>query len=140
MVRYRKIDRRHQHVLAEVQERLFTIGSILASDPTKQNLKVPDLNESDIELLETEIDHMNEYLPEMKHFILPGGNDTIGYCHIARCVCRRTERLAVALSAETEVPAIVIKYLNRLSDYLFVLARAIGQDDSVEEIPWKPRI
>ena len=140
LVRHRNIDPRHQKVLAEVQDRLFTLGSILASDPSKENVKVPDLHESDIELLETEIDHMNEYLPEMKFFILPGGNDTIGFFHIARCICRRAERLCVALNSEAEVPAIVIKYLNRLSDYLFVLARAIGQDDSVEETPWKPRM
>lgn len=139
LVRYRKIDSHSQNILAEIQDRLFTIGSILASDPNKQNLKTPDLLESDITLLETEIDAMNESLPEMKNFILPGGNDTVGFCHIARCVSRRAERLAVLLNEKVPISPLVIKYLNRLSDYLFVLCRKIMQDDELEEIPWKPR-
>lgn len=139
LVRHRKIDPKAQAVLGEVQDRLFTIGSILASDPSKSNLKTPDLHHSDIELLEKEMDRMNETLPEMRAFVLPGGNDTIGFCHIARCVCRRAERLAVLLNEKEPVDPLVIKYLNRLSDYLFVLSRKIAQDDKVMEVPWKAR-
>lgn len=139
LVRHRKIDPKAEAILSEVQDRLFTIGSILASDPSKSNLKTPDLNESDIELLEKEMDRMNEELPEMRSFVLPGGNDTVSFCHIARCVCRRAERLAVQLNESEPINPLVTKYLNRLSDYLFVLSRKITQDDSLTEIPWKPR-
>ena len=139
LVRHRKIDPKAETILGEVQDRLFTIGSILASDPSKSNLKTPDLHEADIELLEKEMDRMNEELPEMRAFVLPGGNDTIGFCHIARCVCRRAERLAVQLNESEPIEPLVPKYLNRLSDYLFVLSRKITQDDKVAEVPWKPR-
>ena len=139
LVRHRKIDAKAEAIFGEIQDRLFTIGSILASDPSKSNLKTPDLNESDIELLEKEMDRMNEELPEMRSFVLPGGNDTVSFCHIARCVCRRAERLAVQLNVEEPINPLVTKYLNRLSDYLFVLSRKITQDDNLTEIPWKPR-
>lgn len=139
LLRHRNLEPQAQQTLAEVQDRLFTIGSILASDPTKANLKTPDLHEADIELLEKEMDRMNEVLPEMRNFILPGGNDTVAFCHIARCVCRRAERLTVHLNEEEKISPLVIKYLNRLSDYLFVLSRKTMQDDGVDEIPWKPR-
>jgi cob(I)alamin adenosyltransferase len=139
LVRHRKIDSKAEAILGEVQDRLFTIGSILASDPSKSNLKTPDLHNSDIELLEKEMDRMNEELPEMRSFVLPGGNDTVSFCHIARCVCRRAERLAVLLNEKEPIEPLVIKYLNRLSDYLFVLSRKIAQDDKLTEIPWKPR-
>ena len=127
-------------VLQEIQDRLFTIGSVLASDPEKSNMKVPDLHTSDIELLENAIDLMNESLPELRNFVLPGGHITASYCHVARCVCRRAERLVVHLGVESEVPEIIGVYLNRLSDYLFVLSRKIVLDNKAEEIPWKPRI
>jgi cob(I)alamin adenosyltransferase len=139
LVRHRKIDPKSKAILGEIQDRLFTIGSILASDPSKSNLVVPDLHESDIELLEKEIDRMNEDLPEMRSFVLPGGNDTVSFCHIARCVCRRAERLAVLLNEKQPIHPLVVKYLNRLSDYLFVLSRQITKDDKLNEIPWKPR-
>lgn len=139
LVRHRKIDPKAEAILGEVQDRLFTIGSILASDPSKSNLKTPDLHNSDIELLEKEMDRMNEELPEMRSFVLPGGNDTVSFCHIARCVCRRAERLTVLLNEKESIEPLVIKYLNRLSDYLFVLSRKITQDDKLTEIPWKPR-
>jgi cob(I)alamin adenosyltransferase len=125
--------------LGEIQDRLFTIGSILASDPSKNNLKVPDLHDSDVAFLEHEIDGMNEALPEMRFFVLPGGNDTVAFCHVARCVCRRAERLAVLLNEKEPINPLVIIYLNRLSDYLFVLGRKLAQDDNVQEVPWKPR-
>ncbi len=129
-------------MLREIQDRLFTIGSSLACDPDKETLmKIPDLEEKDIENLEREIDKMNEVLPEMKSFILPGGHITISNIHIARCICRRAERICVQLQENGMfVEPLVIKYLNRLSDYLFVLSRYIGQLLNISEIPWKARI
>src|ERR1044071_7746167 len=130
------------NALAEIQDRLFTIGSALACDPEKETkLKIPDLHESDVELLEKEIDKMNEVLLVMKSFILPGGHVAVSSLHIARTVCRRAERCCVKmLKKEKEVEDLIIKYLNRLSDYLFVLARFTGHQLHVEEIPWKPRV
>jgi len=130
------------NVLVEVQDRLFTIGSALACDPEKETkLKIPDLHEGDVELLEKQIDKMNEVLPAMKSFILPGGHVAISTIHVARCVCRRAERCCVRMQKkEMEVESLIIKYLNRLSDYLFVLARFAGHELSIAEIPWKPRI
>jgi len=129
-------------MIKEIQDRLFTIGSSLACDPEKEpKMKIPDLLESDITLLEKEIDNMNESLPLMKFFILPGGHVSVSTIHVARCVCRRAERLCVNMQQhEMFVDPLVIKYVNRLSDYLFVLARYIGHELGVEEIPWKPRI
>ncbi len=127
-------------LLKEIQDRLFTIGSSLASDPDNSKMKIPDLKESDVELLEKEIDKMNEGLPELKSFILPGGHVANSVCHIARCICRRAERSTTALSENSFVDALVIKYLNRLSDFLFVLARKASKDHGVEEIQWKARI
>ena len=129
-------------ILKELQDRLFTIGSSLACDPDKEPLmKIPDLKEEDIVLLENEIDKMNEELPAMKSFILPGGHVAVSTTHIARCICRRAERLCVNMQQhELFVEPLVIKYLNRLSDYLFVLARYIGHLLGIDEIPWKPRI
>ena len=128
--------------LREIQDRLFTIGSSLACDPNKESgLKIPDLHATDINYLEQAIDRMESVLPEMKSFILPGGHPTVSQLHIARCVCRRAERLAVQLMEDgQDVPALVISYLNRLSDYLFVLARYTGQLLGATEIPWKPRL
>ena len=125
-------------VLKEVQDRLFTIGANLASDPDK-NMTTPDIVESDVEMLEKEIDRMNENIPPLKTFILPGGHQYVSFCHLARCVCRRAERLVVALNMDDEVEPIIIHYLNRLSDYLFVLSRQLAHDLGVEEIPWHPR-
>jgi cob(I)alamin adenosyltransferase len=127
-------------ILSEIQDRLFTIGSSLASDPEKSKIKIPDLHASDIELLENQIDKMNEMLPEMRHFILPGGHTSISYCHLARCVCRRAERNVIHLHETEYVNEMVIVYLNRLSDYLFVLARFIGHQLNVNEIAWKARM
>jgi cob(I)alamin adenosyltransferase len=128
--------------LKEIQDRLFTIGSSLACDPDKEPLmKMPDLKEADITFLEKEIDAMNEVLPPMKSFILPGGHVAVSTTHIARCVCRRAERCCVNMQEqELFVDPLVIKYLNRLSDHLFVLSRYIGHLLHAEEIPWKPRV
>lgn len=139
LIRDQKINEHHSKTLIEVQDRLFTLGAELAADPDKPKLKKPDLYESDIEFLELEMDKMNENLPEMTHFILPGGDTTTSYCHIARTVCRRCERLVIELSQEEEINNLIIRYLNRLSDYLFVLSRAIARENNAEEIPWKPR-
>jgi cob(I)alamin adenosyltransferase len=124
-----------------IQDRLFTIGSSLACDPDKEPLmKIPDLKEADINWLEEKIDVMNGILPEMKNFILPGGHVAVSHAHVARCVCRRAERLCVDMHEhDIFVEPLVIKYLNRLSDYLFVLARYIGHILKVDEIAWKPR-
>lgn len=129
-------------VLQEIQDRLFTIGSALACDPEKETkMKIPDLNEADITFLENGIDQMNDRLPAMNSFILPGGHPSISHLHIARCICRRAERCCVRLESEkNEVEPLIIKYLNRLSDYLFVLARYTGYLRNIADIPWQPRL
>lgn len=135
-------DDNSRSILQEVQDRLFTIGSSLACDPIKEpKMRIPDLKEKDVELLEKEMDKINEGIPEMKSFILPGGHTTVSHLHIARCVCRRAERCCVRLELESlEVEQIILKYLNRLSDYLFVLSRHISHQLNAREIPWKPRV
>jgi cob(I)alamin adenosyltransferase len=127
-----------EHLL-EIQNRLFTIGAILATDPSKKNIKAPDLLENDVKFLEHQIDKMEEQLAPLKTFILPGGYPAVSYCHIARCVCRRAERLCVALDHTEPLLPIVIQYMNRLSDYLFVLSRFIAKINKVDEIPWISR-
>lgn len=135
-------DKHSKDVLKEIQDRLFTIGSSLACDPDKEPmLKLPDLKETDIAFLEQQIDTMNEVLPPMKSFILPGGDVAVSNLHVARCVCRRAERLCVAMQENNLfIDATVIKYINRLSDYLFILARYIAKLHNAEEIAWKPRV
>ncbi len=134
------IDLHYQKILKEIQDRLFTVGASLASDPEKSRMKIPDLHEQDITLLETEMDSMNETLPELTHFILPGGNTVVSYCHVARCICRRAERLTVQLATESFVDEKMTIYLNRLSDYLFVLARKLNSDAGTAENIWVPRL
>jgi cob(I)alamin adenosyltransferase len=135
-------DKNSNSTLQEIQDRLFTIGSALACDPEKETkMKIPDLKEEDITLLENEIDKMNDALPPMKSFILPGGHPTVSHLHVARCICRRAERCCVRLQIEkNEIEPIIPKYLNRLSDYLFILARYSGHILKIAELPWKPRI
>lgn len=125
-------------VLKQVQDRLFTIGANLAMDPAK-NLDPPDVNLSDIEVLEQQIDLMEQDLPPLKNFILPGGHTSVSFCHIARTVCRRAERLVVALHLTEPVEPLVLQYLNRLSDFLFVLGRKMALDLGVEEVAWHAR-
>ena len=140
LIRDQEIAFSYKEVLKEIQDRLFTIGSALACDPEKETkLKIPDIKESDIQLLEDEMDKMDEVLEPMKSFILPGGHPTISTIHIARCVCRRAERLVVALAEQDTVDGLVIQYLNRLSDHLFVLSRYLAHKDGAEEITWAPR-
>lgn len=140
LIKDQEIAEEDKNTLKEIQDRLFTIGSTLASDPEKSKMKIPDLKVSDIEFLEQEMDRMNTVLPELKHFILPGGNTTASYAHLARCVCRRAERIVVHLSELEFVEEKVIIYLNRLSDYLFTLSRKITYDHKNEENIWLPRV
>jgi len=126
-------------ILVMVQDRLFTIGSLLAEDPGKSRMKLPPLQEADTLALELEMDRMNEELPEMRSFVLPGGHTAVSYCHIGRCVCRRAERIVIGLAETNEVDGNIVKYLNRLSDYLFVLSRKVALDLKADEIPWNPK-
>src|SRR5690554_1758619 len=139
------IDTHYKDLLSHIQDRLFTVGAILATDPNKailksgkERLNIPKISDANIERLEKEMDDMNDSLPPMTNFILPGGHQTVSFCHIARCVCRRAERLATALNDLEPVEANTLMYLNRLSDYLFVLARKLSSDLNADEIKWIP--
>lgn len=126
-------------ILLKVQNCLFVLESSLATDPKgKLNRKLPEILESDIQLLEKEIDKMNETLPDLTTFVLPGGDVVSSHCHVARSICRRAERITIKLSSTQPLESLDIKYLNRLSDYLFVLARNIIHQNGGDEIPWKP--
>jgi cob(I)alamin adenosyltransferase len=140
LVRDQMVNAGRQHLLVEIQDRLFTVGASLASDPEKSTREIPDLHESDVEVLEREMDAMDEELPTLRMFVLPGGHPSVSHCHVARCVCRRAERLVIRLSEESYVDELIIKYLNRLSDYLFVLSRMMAQELDAEQIPWRPRL
>lgn len=133
-----KTDRVSKRVLEIIQDRLFVIGSLLASDPKASKMVLPKLKPEDIRLLESEMDRMSADLPELRAFILPGGVSAGAWCHVVRTVCRRAERLVVALDKKDKVDASVLIYLNRLSDYFFVLSRKINNDNRVKEIQWKP--
>jgi len=139
LIRDQDITEHSKDVLKHIQDRLFTIGASLAADPGKSKMVIPDLHLADIELLEHEMDAMDEQLPPLKHFILPGGDNAVSFCHIARCVCRRAERIVVHLAEESTVDEKVSIYLNRLSDYLFTLARKISSEHNVPENKWIPR-
>jgi cob(I)alamin adenosyltransferase len=146
LIRDQEIKKRYKTILIEIQDRLFTVGAILATPHESETLKngqarLQNLGiiEADITLLETEIDTMEMTLPPMTHFVMPGGNSIVSYCHIARCVCRRAERLAVCLHEIETVDIMVIQYLNRLSDYLFVLSRKLAFDLNATETKWIPR-
>jgi cob(I)alamin adenosyltransferase len=141
LIRDQDINPHFREVLLEIQDRLFTAESIVALDPgAKTTVKLPELHDTDITFLEKEIDLMNEVLPELRSFILPGGHPVVSYCHIARCVCRRAERNTIRLARLQPVEEKVIQYLNRLSDFLFVLARRLGKDVDATETVWKARI
>ena len=146
LIRTQDIDPRSKEILVHIQDRLFTLGAILATDPSKATLKsgkerlnIPKIEDEDIQLLEKEMDIMNDALPKMTHFILPGGNTTVSSCHIARTVCRRAERRATLLNENEPIDARALIYLNRLSDYLFVLARKLSKDSNAEETQWVPK-
>jgi len=145
LLRDQKTDESTSKSLLKIQNELFTLGAMLATPKEKEVLKsgkerlnIPKITKDSILYLENQIDEMNETLPEMKYFVLPGGHPTVSYCHIARCVCRRAERICVTLNELEEIDQHIIMYLNRLSDYLFVLARKLTYDNKVEEIPWIP--
>jgi len=146
LVRDQPIDKNTKEILIHIQDRLFTVGAILATDPEKailkngkERLNIPKISAKDITLLEEEMDTMNNDLPPMKHFVLPGGHSSVSFCHITRCVCRRAERLASELNESEPFDTSVLQYLNRLSDYLFVLARKLSHDLKAEEIKWVPK-
>lgn len=139
MVRDQEVNRMRQDIFIEIQNNLFVIGSILATEPGNEKVKIPSLVESDIVTLEKAIDAMESELPPLKFFVLPGGHISVSTCHVTRTVCRRAERLAVALHNEAAIDTGVIRYLNRLSDYLFVLSRKVAHELGVEETPWKPK-
>ena len=156
LVRDQPVNADRKALLKEIQDRLFTVGAELATDPEKAPKQVmPAIVPADVTLLETSMDAMDSELPELRAFVLPGGHESVSFCHLARTVCRRAERLVIALnetlpqSASSGGPAravpaavdpLVIQYLNRLSDYLFMLSRKMAQDLGAEEIEWKPRI
>ncbi len=126
-----------QKFIREIQALLFTIGSNLAADPDKNTMSLPQITAPHIEQLEQAMDQMDSELPELKSFVLPGGHPQLSHCHIARCVCRRAERMVIELDQLSPVDPLIIKFLNRLSDYLFVLSRKMALELGVEEIPWK---
>lgn len=140
VLRDQKINEFRSEPLAEIQDRLFTIGSILATEPENKKVKIPSLLEADVELLENQMDEMDNQLPAMRHFVLPGGHASVSFGHVARTVCRRAERLVIALDQIEKVDSLVIKYLNRLSDFLFVLCRSMAHELKAPETPWKPRM
>ena len=145
LVRDQPVNRGDKDLLKEIQDRLFTIGAELATDPEKKPQKaMPAINPADIELLESSMDAMDATLPELRAFVLPGGHQSVSFCHLARTVCRRAERLVVLLNSDSgqadgSVDELVLQYLNRLSDYLFVLSRKMAHELGAEEVTWKPR-
>jgi cob(I)alamin adenosyltransferase len=140
LLRDQEVNKTRNNILVEIQDRLFTIGSILATEPGNTKVKVPALTPEDIQLLEKEIDAMDAQLPPMRSFVLPGGHPSVSFCHVTRTVCRRAERLVIALDAVEKVEPIIIQYLNRLSDYFFMLSRKMTAELNAEETPWKPRM
>lgn len=145
LIRSQDIDEKSKKDLIQIQNQLFTMGSTLATDPAKaflksgkERLKIEKVSENNILFLENAIDKMNESLPPITSFVLPGGNTEVSYCHLARTICRRAERRVTELNFHEEVDPVILQYLNRLSDYLFVLARKLSHDMGVEEIPWLP--
>ena len=127
----------HKEILLNIQNQLFNLGSVISFDGKKDKIKLPNITSKNIEMLEKAIDKMEESLPMLKNFILPSGHPTTSKCHIARTVCRRAERNLVTLSKTSEIDNLHLQYLNRLSDYLFVLSRAVLKENNAEEIEWE---
>lgn len=141
LLRDQQVSDGQRAMLLEVQDRLFTLGSMLALDPAHAGkMKLPELHASDVHALEAAMDAMDQDLPEMRSFVLPGGHPLVSQCHIVRCVCRRAERMVTALHEQEPLPEMAVTYLNRLSDYLFVLSRTLTVATGAEETPWKPRV
>ena len=139
VLRDQPVNEKRLDLLKEIQDRLFTLGAELATEPGKDKVMKPDLLPSDIELLEKEMDEMEKDLEPLKNFILPGGHPSVSFAHVTRCVCRRAERICIALNDESQVDALVIQYLNRLSDFFFMLGRKMAQELGIEEVKWEPR-
>ena len=137
LVSDQEINKKREEFLRPIQSVLFIIGSHLAASPNHDSSKLPPIDQDPVNILERAIDTMEETLPELRFFLLPGGHQSVSFCHIARCVCRRAERLIIELNDFESVEPLIIVYLNRLSDYLYVLARKMGNELGVEEIPWK---
>ncbi|MBX3255022.1 MAG: cob(I)yrinic acid a,c-diamide adenosyltransferase [Chitinophagaceae bacterium] len=128
-----------QAELQKIQEQLFIVGAILACDPDKHiKMQIPEMKEAYITALESGIDSMDAVLPPMKFFILPGGHPLVSHFHIGRSICRRAERCCVRLHEVSAVAPLVLTFLNRLSDYLFTLARYTAHLKSIDDIPWQP--
>jgi len=140
LLRDQPVNSGRKDILLTVQDRLFTIGSILATEPGNSKVKIPLLAEEDIVFLEKQIDALDAELPPMRSFVLPGGHPSVSFGHVSRTVCRRAERLVIRLHESEPIEPMVIKYLNRLSDYLFVLARKMSHELKAEESPWKPKM
>lgn len=130
----------HRADLKKIQDELFTIGSQLAADPEKNKMELPMISQGEVAFLELRMDEMDKELPEMKFFVLPGGHPAVSNAHVCRCVCRRAERLCVALAENGVVNPLILQYLNRLSDYFFVLSRQLTMELGVDEVPWQPRV
>lgn len=138
LLRDQLVNKMRKDFLKEIQDRLFTLGAVLATEPGKDKVK-PGLFPGDTEALETALDEMDATLPVLKNFVLPGGHQSVSFAHLARCVCRRAERIAIALHETEPLDEPTLKYLNRLSDYLFVLGRKMAQELNAEEVKWEPR-
>lgn len=139
LLRDQPVNKSRKDVITEIQDRLFTIGSLLAA-PDPAAMKLPSLSEQDVSWLELEIDKMDKTLPQMRSFVLPGGHQSVSFGHVSRTVCRRAEREVVMLAGHEHVDPLVIKYLNRLSDYFFVLCRKMADELKITEVPWKARL
>lgn len=140
LLRDQSVNQERQDELTGIQDRLFTMGSLLATEPGNTKVKVPALADDDITALEKSMDRMDETLPPMRSFVLPGGHPSVSFGHIARTVCRRAERLAIALNESENIDPLIVKYLNRLSDYLFVLTRKMASELNAPETPWKAKM
>jgi cob(I)alamin adenosyltransferase len=140
LIRDQNIDAKSKSSLLVIQDKLMVCASILATDCENCEIKLPELKETDITFLESEIDAMEAELEPLRSFILPGGHTTVSFCHISRTICRRAERIAIQLFEKFNVPDNVLKYINRLSDYLFVLSRKLGKDLNIKEITWQPQL
>jgi cob(I)alamin adenosyltransferase len=139
LLRDQPVNEHRRDLLKEIQDRLFTIGAHLASEAEQKKRILPDLVETDITLLEQEMDQIDGVVPALRSFVLPGGHTSVSFGHVARTVCRRAERSVIHLMQQEYVEAIVVRYLNRLSDYLFMLCRAMTYELGIEEVKWNPR-
>ena len=138
LIRDQLIDDDMRGTLLKIQDRIMVGSTVLASEKTDTPVALPELHEKDISFLEMEIDGMDKLLKPLQSFILPGGHTTVSYCHLARATCRRAERYSVKFIKNSEQTGLLVKYMNRLSDYLFTLARKVAMDLKIEEIIWQP--